>query len=169
MKSFVMYLEAKLGLEVADQILHAINSLRLNLYYRTRPLRPVSVGDRKTPVDHLRYFREKILLIRDWITRNDFPVSLKHMDAAYAAAADAMIDLHSHVGEFVPSAYHKGADPSAAETLGQFATFLHKRVNQKPVPHPILQKLAEEWDVFFDDFYEVYKRMKDAGELPTAD
>ena len=166
MKSFCLFIEAKLGLEATDQIWHTLTALKSNLYSRTRPLRPTAVGDRKTPMDHFRYWPETMPLIRDWITRNNFPVSLKHLDATYSAMADAMIDLNKHQGDFTPATYHKGADPSSAEHLQQFAQMLRKRLSERPVPHPILTKVADEWDAFLDDFWAVYQRLKQSGELP---
>lgn len=88
------------------------------------------------------------------------------MDACLADLTDAMIDLSRHQGPFTPASYHKGADPAAAEHLGQFAQFLHARIRQPVVVHPILAKAAEEFDAYLDDFMAVYKRLKESGDLP---
>lgn len=112
--SFKIYTEAKLGLEATDQVLSTLRSLISNFFYTTRPFKPNPVGDRKVPVDHLRYFRERIILIKNWLERSKFPVNQKHLDACLAALTDSMIDLSQHQGPFLPASYHKGADPASA-------------------------------------------------------
>lgn len=164
--TFKLWLEAKLGIEAAPHILQSLGSIRSNLYHRTRPFRPNTVGNRNTPMDELRYWRAKIVNIKEWIERAQFPVTLRHIDGAISALADAMIDLHQNPDpQFTSASYGKGADPKNAETLQQFSTFLQKRVAQKPIPHKILERTAEEFDAFIEDFVAVYKRLKESGEI----
>lgn len=179
MKSFKMYTEAKLGMEATDQVFNGLRSLRSSLvqpgparsslFQTTRPLKPNSVGNRQTPVDHVRYFRERMALHKKWLERSQFPVGRRHLDECLAALTDAMIDLSRHQGPFTPASYHKGADPKAAEHLGQFgqfAQFLQSRIRQPVVVSPILAKASEEFDAYLDDFTHVYNRLKDSGKLP---
>lgn len=166
MKSFRTFTEAKLGMEATDQVFNGLRSLRVNLFQTTRPLKPNSVGNRKTPVDHVRYFKEKMMQHKEWLERSQYPVGIRHLDACLAALTDAMIDLSQHQGPFTPASYHKGADPKAAEHLGQFAQFLQSRIRQPVVVHPILARAAEEFDAYLADFTAVYNRLKDSGELP---
>jgi hypothetical protein len=166
MKSFKIYAEAKLGMEATDQVFNGLRSLRSNLFQTTRPLKPNSVGNRQTPVDHVRYFKEKMMQHKEWLERSQSPVSQRYLDACMSALTDAMIDLSRHQGPFVPASYHKGADPKAAEHLGQFAQFLHARINQPKVIHPILARASEEFESYIEDFNAVYNRLKESGELP---
>lgn len=166
MKSFKLYTEAKLGLEATDQVLHTLYTLKSNLFLTTRPLKPMVVGNRQTPVDHLRYFRERLMLHKEWLERSQFPVNQRHLNACLASLTDAMIDLSRHKGPFTPASYHKGADPKSAEHLNQFLQFLHARINQPKVIHPILAQTAENFDDYIADFTAVYNRLKESGELP---
>ena len=155
-----------MGIEAAPQMWQTLITIRSNLYQRTRPLKPNVVGNRVTPLDHLRYWHEKMRMFKDWLNRSGFPVSHKHIDGAISALADAIIDLHNNPESlFTPASYGKGADPKNAETLQQFSTFLNKRVSQNPIPHRILTRVAEEWDEFMEEFKVAYKRLLDSGEV----
>lgn len=157
--SFRMWVEAKLGVEAADQVLGGIRSIMVNLFYRTRPFKPN--GPLKTTSDYLRYYTDRMKLVRDWVERNqgDFPVPQQNMKIAIDAMGDAVISLHYNPEpDFVAAQYHKGADPKSAETLDQFSKFLHKRMDQKPVAHPLLTKAGEAWEQFHNDFVRTMKQ-----------
>lgn len=167
MRTFSQWNEAKLGIEATPQIWQSLITIRSNLYSSTRPLKPNALGNRKTPLDHLRYWREKMIGIKAWIHRANFPVNQRHLDAAISELADAMITLHQNPDpNFTPASYpKKGADPRNAETLQQFSTFLHKQIMAGTIPNPILASTAEEFNAFIDDFKAVYDRLLASGEV----
>ena len=130
----------------------SLHTFALNSYQRTRPFKD-------HPQDLMNKWLQRIRTIREWATKN-FPCDLTNLDLAANAMIDAFLEFRKTGGILEPARYEDGADPRSAETLSQFAHFLHKRVNQKKVYGSQFEAFGKYWDAFIEDFEHAYQAWK---------